>query len=71
MSDEKHDAEVTIAEAVARVFEVDPHSFSQRPCSTCMAITTLLGRPFGCDSYRLTGRRAYDSVPASRADKAP
>lgn len=38
------------AETVARLFEADPHQFSTRPCSTCRAVSSLLGRSFGCDA---------------------
>jgi hypothetical protein len=31
---------------------VDQHSWSTRPCSTCNAITTMIGQPYGCDRYR-------------------
>jgi hypothetical protein len=37
-----------IAEAVARLFEADPHQWSKRPCQTCLAVSSLLTRPFGC-----------------------
>ena len=37
------------AEVLARLWEVDPHGFSSRPCQTCTAISALLKRPFGCD----------------------
>lgn len=30
----------------------DSHSWSTRPCSTCRAVSTLIGLPFGCDRYR-------------------
>lgn len=39
------------AELIARLWEVDPHGFSSRPCQTCSAITAILGRDFGCDAY--------------------
>jgi len=28
--------------------QVDPHMWSQRPCSTCTKVTLALGKPFGC-----------------------
>jgi peptide methionine sulfoxide reductase MsrB len=40
----------TIAEALARVLEADPHQWGHRPCSTCTAASALLGRPFGCSA---------------------
>lgn len=30
----------------------DSHSWSERPCGTCRAITGLLGKPFGCYRYQ-------------------
>lgn len=48
MTREEALAQGVIAEAVARVFEVDPHQFSSRPCETCLAVSALLDRPFGC-----------------------
>lgn len=29
----------------------DPHQWSTRGCQTCSAITTIIGRPFGCVLY--------------------
>lgn len=31
-----------------RALEQDPHNWSTRGCSTCRAVTTALGQPFGC-----------------------
>lgn len=39
-----------IADACARLWEADPHSFSTRGCSTCRAVSGLLARPFGCSA---------------------
>lgn len=30
----------------------DPHQWSKRPCQTCQSITTIIGKPFGCNRYR-------------------
>ncbi len=38
----------TVAELICRLIESDPHSWSSRPCQTCNQVSTLLGRPFGC-----------------------
>ena len=43
-------------EALAAL-EVDNHNWSERPCSTCRAITTALGRPFGCNNPNVNRRR--------------
>ncbi len=37
-----------IVEAVLRLLDNDPHNWSARPCQTCKAVTSLVGRPFGC-----------------------
>lgn len=42
-----------ITEKVADLIYSDPHKWSKRGCQTCTAITALIGRPFGCDRYRL------------------
>jgi hypothetical protein len=39
-------------EVALELTEKDPHQFSSRPCTTCHSISTLIGRPFGCNSYR-------------------
>lgn len=43
-----------VAEVVARLFESDPHQFGSRPCATCNQVSTVLGRPFGCQRKRET-----------------
>ena len=30
----------------------DPHQWSTRPCSTCTAVTALLGKEFGCVIFK-------------------
>lgn len=37
-----------LAETVAKVLESDPHQFSTRPCQTCLAVSSTIGRDFGC-----------------------
>lgn len=37
-----------LVEAVTSLIQNDPHQWSKRPCSTCAAISTILGKPFGC-----------------------
>ena len=37
---------------VMRLFEVDRHNFSTRPCSTCAAISTVTKKDFGCTAMR-------------------
>ena len=37
-----------LMESVIKLIEADPHQFSTRPCSTCKAVSTIRGKPFGC-----------------------
>lgn len=37
------------------LLEIDPHSFSTRPCQTCQQVTALIGRDFGCVKRRKGG----------------
>lgn len=41
-----------LAISALALFVLDQHRWSHRPCSTCAAITKLLGQPFGCDAHR-------------------
>lgn len=41
-----------IIDAVAEVIYGDPHQWSKRPCDTCRTISSVIGKPFGCDRYR-------------------
>lgn len=58
MSDETY-IRAAIIEAAARahlaaaldMLYADNHSWSERPCATCRAITGLLGKTFGCYRY--------------------
>jgi hypothetical protein len=34
--------------AVLRLLQDDGHQWSERPCSTCQAISSIVGKPFGC-----------------------
>ena len=40
-----------LADAALDLLQADQHSWSERPCSTCLAIGTLMGRNFGCYLY--------------------
>ncbi len=42
------EGEATSFKRAFELLEVDPHSFSSRPCQTCMAVSTLIGRSYGC-----------------------
>ena len=39
-------------QAVFGLIQQDPHQWSDRPCPTCRAATSILGYKFGCDKYR-------------------
>jgi len=42
-----------LLDAVLSALQADPHQWSSRPCPTCRVITALVGRPFGCNLYRI------------------
>jgi len=41
-----------IMDAVVETIGADGHQWSDRPCQTCLAVTSLIGRPFGCYWYQ-------------------
>ena len=43
-----------IMEPILNLLENDPHSWSKRPCPTCRTISSMIGRPFGCEAKQLT-----------------
>jgi hypothetical protein len=46
-----------IMEAVVETIGVDGHSWSDRPCQTCLAVSALIGRPYGCYWYQERNRK--------------
>lgn len=40
-----------LVDAVLRLLQDDPHSWSKRPCATCRAVSNIVGKPFGCCLY--------------------
>lgn len=40
-----------LLDVVLNELQSDPHSWSERPCSTCRTISAIVGRPFGCYEY--------------------
>ena len=36
---------------VLALLQNDNHAWSKRPCSTCRAVTSIVGEPFGCVLY--------------------
>ena len=45
-------ASAILTDAILGLLQGDPHSWSDRPCSTCLAITNMTGKPFGCYHYQ-------------------
>lgn len=41
-----------IMDSVVETIGIDGHMWSDRPCQTCLAITGLIGRPYGCYWYQ-------------------
>ncbi len=41
-----------VMDAVVETIGIDGHQWSDRPCSTCRAVSGLIGRPFGCYWYQ-------------------
>jgi hypothetical protein len=39
-------------EAAFALLESDPHQWGNRPCPTCVTVTALIGKPFGCSAKR-------------------
>jgi len=35
--------------AAFKLIQEDPHQWSKRPCSTCMAVSLIIGESFGCE----------------------
>lgn len=42
---------------ILALMQVDPHSWSTRPCDTCRTVSALAGEPFGCVKYSLDKRK--------------
>ena len=53
--DEMGDENDRLRGALRRV-SGDMHNTSRRPCSTCQAVTDVLGEPFGCIEYQAKTR---------------
>ena len=41
-----------IMDTVVKTIGMDGHQWSKRPCQTCRAVSSLIGRPFGCYWYQ-------------------
>ena len=46
-----------IMDAVIEVIGVDGHQWSDRPCQTCQAVSSLIGKPYGCYWYQQRKKR--------------
>lgn len=46
-----------IMDAVVETIGIDGHTWSDRPCQTCLSITGLIGRPYGCYWYQEKKRK--------------
>lgn len=44
-------AALVLLEGALSQLQEDPHQWSTRPCPTCRAITSMLGKSFGCYLY--------------------
>lgn len=49
-----------LMDTVLNLIQEDPHQWSERPCSTCQAISSIVGRPFGCYLYARQRRERRD-----------
>ncbi len=38
----------TLLNAALRVIETDPHLWSKRPCQSCLAVSAIAKKAFGC-----------------------
>lgn len=59
-----------LADTALVLVEQDPHMFSTRPCSSCSAISRLVGRRFGCDAVRAGDWRHYRPQDWTAAEPA-
>lgn len=50
ISHASHTYDLRIAATISRLMEADPHQFSTLPCQTCITVSALLDRTFGCCS---------------------
>jgi len=45
-------------EVILDEIQADPHQWSERPCSTCRTISSMVGKPFGCCLYAEQRKRS-------------
>ena len=41
-----------IVDAILGMIQIDSHTWSNRPCQTCLTITGIIGKSFGCYKYQ-------------------
>ena len=41
-----------LMEAVLDIIQGDSHHWSDRPCQSCLTISGIIGKPFGCYKYQ-------------------
>lgn len=41
-----------VMDSVVETIGIDGHAWSDRPCQTCLAVSGLIGRPYGCYWYQ-------------------
>ncbi len=51
-----------ITEPMLRLLQDDPHQWSDRPCTTCKSISSIIGADFGCYLYAAERRRKRKEV---------
>ena len=51
-----------IMDIVVETIGIDGHTWSSRPCQTCLAITGLIGRPYGCYWYQAKKAKSKSEI---------
>lgn len=41
-----------LMDAVLGIIQGDSHHWSNRPCQSCLTISGIIGKPFGCYKYQ-------------------
>ncbi len=41
-----------VIDAVVGLIQVDSHTWSNRPCQSCLDISGMIGKPFGCYKHQ-------------------
>jgi len=51
--------------ATLDLIQEDPHQWSDRPCPTCRAVSSLIGKPFGCYLKIANRRKAHTEADSN------